>query len=305
MVLMTNESFLNIYLDEVRRVRALNAGTGETSFYPALGTLLNAVGHQLRPRLFCLHHPSGSAGIPDFGLFEQAQFRRDETPAWVATVTPERGVVEAKGASHGIEALLKSNQVREQYLPTYGLVLATNLWQFRLLDARRRGRELRPCAERGGVLGAGRRVASRCLAGPLRRFPATLPADPRPARPAIRRGVFPGVLCAGGFGAACRAGEASGAEWVAQGHGGRARHPLRRTRRGAAVPLNLGADPVLWRVLGLGDACPRRAAGLRLAVLVLVPACFGHEPAVPKGGDAAGAAAARLGAVAGRGRPRP
>ncbi len=136
MALMPNESFLNAYLDEVRRVRALNAGTGETSYYPALSTLLNAVGHQLRPRVFCLHHPSGSAGIPDFGLFEQAQFRRDETPAWIAAATPERGVVEAKGASHGIEALLKSKQVREQYLPMYGLVLATNLWQFRLLDAR-------------------------------------------------------------------------------------------------------------------------------------------------------------------------
>jgi hypothetical protein len=136
MASMTNGSFLNINLDEVRRVRALNAGTGEASYCPALSTLLNAAGDQMRPRVFCLHHSSGSAGIPDFGLFEQAQFRRDETPAWVATVTPERGVVEAKGASHGIEALLKSKQVCEQYLPTYGLVLATNLWQLRSLDAR-------------------------------------------------------------------------------------------------------------------------------------------------------------------------
>ena len=136
MALMPSNSFLNVYLDDVRRVRALNAGTGETSYYPALSTLLNAVGDQLRPRVLCLHHPSGDAGIPDFGLFEQTQFRRDETRAWVATLTPERGVVEAKGVSHGIEALLKSKQVREQYLPMYGLVLATNLWQFRLLDAR-------------------------------------------------------------------------------------------------------------------------------------------------------------------------
>ena len=132
---MPSESFLNAYLDAVRRVRALNAGTGETSYYPALSALLDAVGDQLRPRVFCLHHPSGDAGIPDFGLFEQAQFRRDETRAWAATLTPERGVVEVKGASHGIEALLKSKQVRERYLPMYGLVLATNLWQFRLVDA--------------------------------------------------------------------------------------------------------------------------------------------------------------------------
>lgn len=132
---MPADSVLDLYLDDVRRVRALKAGTAETSYYPALGALLNGVGGQLRPRVFCLHHPSGDAGIPDFGLFEQAQFRRDEAPTWAATVTPERGVVEVKGASHKIDALLKGKQVREQYLPTYGLVLATNLWQFRLLDA--------------------------------------------------------------------------------------------------------------------------------------------------------------------------
>ena len=132
---MQPDSSLDVYLSDVRRVRDLKAGTAETSYYPALGTLLNAIGGQLRPRVFCLHHPSGAAGIPDFGLFEQAQFRRDETPEWVATITPERGVVEVKGASHKIDALVKSKQVREQYLPAYGLVLATNLWQFRLLDA--------------------------------------------------------------------------------------------------------------------------------------------------------------------------
>jgi len=132
---MQADSVLDVYLDDVRRVRALKAGTAETSYYPALGALLNGVGGQLRPRVFCLHHPSGDAGIPDFGLFEQAQFRRDEAPTWAATVTPERGVVEVKGASHKIDALLKGKQVREQYLPAYGLVLATNLWQFRLLDA--------------------------------------------------------------------------------------------------------------------------------------------------------------------------
>jgi hypothetical protein len=95
---MPNDSYLDLYLDDVRRIRALNVGTPETSYYPALGTLLNAVGGQLRPRVFCLHHPTGEAGIPDFGLFEQANFRRDETPTWNATVTPDRGVVEAKGA---------------------------------------------------------------------------------------------------------------------------------------------------------------------------------------------------------------
>ena len=130
---MPNDSFLDLYLDDVRRIRALKAGTAETSYYPAISVVLNAVGARLRPRVFCLHHPSGDAGIPDFGLFEQAQFGRDEAPAWTEVVNPERGMVEAKGASHGMDVLLKSKRVREQYLPKYGLVLATNLWQFRLV----------------------------------------------------------------------------------------------------------------------------------------------------------------------------
>src|SRR5712671_288540 len=46
----------------------------------------------------------------------------------------DRGVVEVKGADHRIQTLLDSDQLRERYLPAYGLVLATNLWQYRLVD---------------------------------------------------------------------------------------------------------------------------------------------------------------------------
>ncbi len=73
---MSHDSVLDLYLDEVRRIRAVKVGTAETSFYPAIGTLLNAVGQKLKPRVFCLH------------------------------------------------------------LLAYGLVLATNLWQFRLIGAK-------------------------------------------------------------------------------------------------------------------------------------------------------------------------
>lgn len=132
---MTAEAVLDIYLDEIRRVRATRAGTAETSYYPAVALLLNAVGAKLKPRVYCLHHPSGEAGIPDFGLFEQSQFRRGDEPEWTSAVAPERGVVEVKGAAHGIAALLRGEQVAERYLPAYGLVLATNLWQFRLMGA--------------------------------------------------------------------------------------------------------------------------------------------------------------------------
>ena len=108
---MPNDSFLDLYLNDMRRIRALKAGTAETSYYPAISAVLNAVGARLRPRVFCLHHPSGDAGIPDFGLFEQAQFGRDEAPAWTAAVNPERGVVEGRVPGRGVGAVGKSPAV--------------------------------------------------------------------------------------------------------------------------------------------------------------------------------------------------
>jgi hypothetical protein len=54
---------LDVYLDVVRRIRATKAGTSETSYYPAIGTMLNVVGETLRPHVFCLHHPSGDPGV--------------------------------------------------------------------------------------------------------------------------------------------------------------------------------------------------------------------------------------------------
>ena len=129
---MPHEPVLDVYLDEVGRIRATKAGTAETSYYPATAMMLNKVGDALRPKVFCLHHPSGDSGIPDFGLFEQAQFKRDEAPEWTEAVS---GVVEAKGASHSMATLLASEQIKEKYLPSYGLLLATNLWQFRLVGS--------------------------------------------------------------------------------------------------------------------------------------------------------------------------
>jgi hypothetical protein len=137
---MPKDQSLDAYLDEVWRIRGL-PGTRETSYYPAIANLLNRIGRELKPRVYCLHHPSGGDGIPDFGLFEQTLFRRGESPEWRAGIMPDRGVVEAKGADYRIQALLDSDQVRRRYLPAYGLVLATNLWQYRLIDEAGRVRE--------------------------------------------------------------------------------------------------------------------------------------------------------------------
>ncbi len=132
---MSKQVPLDLYLDEIAKVKATKAGTKETSYYPAVAIVVNAVGHRLKPSVYCLHHPSGKEGIPDFGLFEQTKFKKAEQPSWTEGISPERGVIEVKGASHSIKALLASKQITEKYLPAYGLLLATNLWQWRLVTA--------------------------------------------------------------------------------------------------------------------------------------------------------------------------
>jgi hypothetical protein len=123
------------FLDAVGAIHSTRAGTPETTYYPAVANLLDAIGRTLRPRVLCVPHPArGRAGIPDFGLFEQAQFRRGEQPEWVSAVTPQRGVVEVKPTGHSMARLLGSDQVKRDYLPVYGLLLASNLWQWRLVD---------------------------------------------------------------------------------------------------------------------------------------------------------------------------
>jgi hypothetical protein len=130
---MAIPSILDTYLNRIREIRALGAGTPETSYYPAVQLALDATGNALKPRVLCLHHPSGAAGIPDYGLFEAPRTRAAPPPAWTADITPDRGVVEVKGTKHNIDTLTASKQVQTRYLPHYHLVLVTNLWQFRLL----------------------------------------------------------------------------------------------------------------------------------------------------------------------------
>src|ERR1700736_5404292 len=119
---MSKQAPLDLYLDEIAKEKATKAGAKETSYSPAVAIVVNAVGHKLKPSVYCLHHPSGKDGIPDFGLFEQTKFKKAEQPSWTEGISPERGVVEVKGASHSIKALLASKQVTEKYLPAYGPV---------------------------------------------------------------------------------------------------------------------------------------------------------------------------------------
>jgi hypothetical protein len=73
---MPSQAPLDLYLDEIAKVNATKAGTRETSCYPAVAVVMNAVGRKLKPSVYCLHHPTGKEGIPDFGLFEQTKFKK-------------------------------------------------------------------------------------------------------------------------------------------------------------------------------------------------------------------------------------
>ena len=82
------------YLTDLRRIRASGGATGERSYYPALSTLLNAVGTTLKPKAFCVAELAAQgAGHPDFGLYTAKQVQRGQPKEGQV---PERGVVEVK-----------------------------------------------------------------------------------------------------------------------------------------------------------------------------------------------------------------
>jgi len=141
---MTPEDrILAAYLGEVARVYATGAGTAETSYYGALQGVLNTIGAELNPHIYCLSQMSGgAAGYPDFGLFVEQQFSRGQTPGWTAGgPAPERGVIEADDIPAALTIKRTSQQVAN-YLAAYGLVLITNFRDFELLELGANGVEV-------------------------------------------------------------------------------------------------------------------------------------------------------------------
>ncbi len=69
------------YLAELRDIRASGGAVPETSGYGALATLLNEIGHHLKPRVRCFINLSDTgAGIPDGGLFMASQLQKGTDP---------------------------------------------------------------------------------------------------------------------------------------------------------------------------------------------------------------------------------
>ncbi len=132
---------LETYLKELRDIRSTGAAVAETSFYPALSTLLNEIGKTLKPKVRCvINLANRGGGIPDGGLFTAEQLKKDD-PNPLAGQLPARGVVEVKGPADDLDKLARSEQVK-RYSDTYGLVLVTNYRDFLLLGRDAQGNPL-------------------------------------------------------------------------------------------------------------------------------------------------------------------
>ncbi|PDV96769.1 type ISP restriction/modification enzyme [Candidatus Chloroploca asiatica] len=130
------------YLRDLRDIRSSGSAVKETSFYPALSTLLNAVGAELRPRVRCvLTLKNRGAGIPDGGLFTADQIGRHAPSDAFPAPLPARGVLEVKGAGDDVTTIARSPQV-QKYLDGYGQVLVTNYRDFVLVGRDAHGRPL-------------------------------------------------------------------------------------------------------------------------------------------------------------------
>ncbi|MFZ4509120.1 MAG: type ISP restriction/modification enzyme [Fimbriimonas sp.] len=123
---------LKAYLEEVRLTRQF--GVAETSFYPALKTLFETIGGELKPKVILILHPrSQGAGIPDGGLFLASRARREVQMDIFKedNVLPDRGAVEVKPPTENVEDIAKSPQ-GQKYVAKYGHLLVTNLRHFAL-----------------------------------------------------------------------------------------------------------------------------------------------------------------------------
>lgn len=120
------------FFTEVRDTHVSGIGVKETSYYPYLANLFNALGKTLKPKVRCIIHPhSIGAGLPDGALVTPDQ-KSEENDPLAAGLIPARGVLEIKSPSDDALTIANSEQVAK-YLATYGLVLVTNLRDFILI----------------------------------------------------------------------------------------------------------------------------------------------------------------------------
>jgi hypothetical protein len=131
------EAIVERYLSRLRDERGLGAGTKERFYYPALADLLNAVGHELRPKVLCLSDLANvGAGHPDFGLYASNQVQKGQPREGQP---PERGVIELKGVADETWLTADTEQV-SKYFGAYRLVIVSNLRDFLIIGENANGK---------------------------------------------------------------------------------------------------------------------------------------------------------------------
>lgn len=132
------KNLIEQYIVDLGEIRRTRSHVPETSFYPALQSLLSEIGKTLIPRVLCVINPANrGAGIPDGGLFSAEQFRRktdasSDGDELFLVQNPSRGVIEAKPPSSDVLRVAESEQVG-RYYKRYGMVLVTNFRAFALV----------------------------------------------------------------------------------------------------------------------------------------------------------------------------
>ncbi len=128
---------VEIYFNDLQRIRALGGGTGERSFYGPLANLLNAIGDTLKPKVSCvIELADQGAGHPDLGLYAARQMQKGQPREGQV---PECGVIEVKPAGDDTWMVAASDQV-SRYWERYRLVLVTNTHDFILVGEDMDGR---------------------------------------------------------------------------------------------------------------------------------------------------------------------
>jgi hypothetical protein len=122
--------FLAEYLRDMSRIHGSGEANIETSYYPALASLLNRVGASLSPAVHCVLTPKNrGSGIPDGAIFLQRSVDALDNAEDAGGHAPERGGIELKGLKADVRKVARGAQVR-RYLDRYGQVLVTNYREF-------------------------------------------------------------------------------------------------------------------------------------------------------------------------------
>jgi len=122
------------YLSQVRDIWSTQANSPETSYYPAVANLFNAVGKTLRPKVLCVMNlKDQGADNPDGGLFTADQFGGKSAAKPRPGLPPSRGAIEAKSTKKEVKVIAASGQVAK-YLSLYGIVIVTNLRDFLIVE---------------------------------------------------------------------------------------------------------------------------------------------------------------------------